>query len=667
MSYSIKEIIEKQTKKVEEYNKQKVVLTEFFKAKYLETMKNSGTIQFFDAYSIVTNNKNLKIYIPNQWFYLAYLGAPLVKAIINLRETLKEKSKLNNKEFNEFVVYAKKHGKILNEETFNIMTEGMNANEKEEARVFLTDYTYWLGGKGLERGDYYRSSVLDLVQVVNVSADYIADIAKNLVYNFPDIGNNVEKYFILEDEIEEPVIIKDSEELFKEWIRNHKDNHTSLIRYVGTLNTFVRCVNEELIEKDYTPMDIWENPVKFATEFSLDDIIKIAQLLEHKSSFIPKTRSGSTLKTIYKVFLEWANNNEDELNKILYPKELINKTRQCIYFGAPGTGKSYQLNKESILFGDNVERVTFHPYTTYGDFVGTYKPVTVKTSLRDSYGNEVYDENKVKVLDEKITYKFVEGPLIKQLLHALLNPDEPYLLIIEELNRANVSAVFGDMFQLLDRNNMEESEYPINISVDLQKYIEELNVDNYEYLTQKIKNGLVFPSNLYIWASMNNADQGVMPLDTAFKRRWDYKYFGINNAFDKIEFSKYGKINLPNQKKVTWDNMRRFINDRLTSINVPEDRLLGPYFISKNLLEKSDVDVTNAFETKVLMYLFEDIGIHNRSKIFNVEYLRLSNILEEFRRKGEEIFYQCSELNSNIINPSPINGKDFKDENYSNE
>lgn len=216
------------------------------------------------------------------------------------------------------------------------------------------------------------------------------------------------------------------------------------------------------------------------------------------------------------------NNNLDHIEENTSEGSKLEKlSRQIIYFGAPGTGKSYQLKNDSKLFGVNCERVTFHPSITYGQFVGVFKPFPI---IRND--------------TETITYKYIPGPLIKQVINALLFPENKYLLIIEELNRANVASVFGDTFQLLDRSESNDSEYPINISEDLQYYLENeiynnpIHSERIEMLKRTLKNGLIFPKNMYLWATMNSADQGVMPLDTAFKRRWELKYFDVNNAYD---------------------------------------------------------------------------------------------------------------------------------------
>ncbi|WP_436877421.1 AAA family ATPase [Mammaliicoccus sciuri] len=313
----------------------------------------------------------------------------------------------------------------------------------------------------------------------------------------------------------------------------------------------------------------------------------------------------------------------------------IEMSHNKILYGAPGTGKSYKLREDSRLFGSNLRRVTFHPNILYSDFIGSYKPVPTKDS------------------QSSITYSFVPGALLKTLTEAFINPSEPHLLIIEELNRANVSATFGEMFQLLDRDSSGCSEYPIDISEDLQMFFEHKIFNNEEIsdelknaIQNKIKDGLVFPENLYIWATMNSADQGVLPLDTAFKRRWDFEYFSVDNSYDEEIFDTFGLIKTGENEYIKWNDIRTFINDMLSNLNVPEDKLMGPYFLAKNILESDNDTVTNAFKNKVLMYLFEDIGSQYRNKIFNVSKQRLSTIRDEFDQHGLLIF-KNSELLKN--------------------
>lgn len=319
------------------------------------------------------------------------------------------------------------------------------------------------------------------------------------------------------------------------------------------------------------------------------------------------------------------NTNFEEINKIYKHNRII--------FGAPGTGKSYKLEEDRLIFGDNFERVTFHPNYSYSQFVGTYKPVPEKEK----------DINGVEV--NTITYKYVPGPFMRTYVKAIKslrnNEDNAYLLLIEEINRANVAAVFGDMFQLLDRKN-GESEYEIETSEDMRVYLaNELNGNEADY--KKIK----IPSNMYIWATMNSADQGVFPMDTAFKRRWNFEYIGINENSEGIKdiIVKLGK----DKHEVKWNDLRMAINDRLSRIcKVNEDKLLGPYFLSKDVIATSENDnyvldnekFIESFKSKIIMYLYEDAAKQNKSILFAgcKDYHKYSSVCEEFDEIGEYIF-----------------------------
>ena len=306
--------------------------------------------------------------------------------------------------------------------------------------------------------------------------------------------------------------------------------------------------------------------------------------------------------------------------------------RNRVFFGAPGTGKSFKLNVEKDkLIGNNndynYERVTFHPDYSYAGFVGTYKPVPKEADA-----------------GETISYEYVPGPFMRVLTKALKNAQskapEPFVLIVEEINRANVAAVFGDVFQLLDRDKNGASEYPIETSMDMRAYIsKELGVDESEVLKIKI------PSNLFIWATMNSADQGVFPMDTAFKRRWDFDYLGIDNGEAEIK----GKAVLlgkgDNKRNVEWNQLRKEINNvLLNECNVNEDKLMGPFFIAlKDLPDGNEIDAesfSHIFKNKVIMYLFDDAAKQKRATLFEgCENTNLySSICNEFDEKGVNIF-----------------------------
>ena len=319
--------------------------------------------------------------------------------------------------------------------------------------------------------------------------------------------------------------------------------------------------------------------------------------------------------------------------------------RNRILFGAPGTGKSFALNREKDLLladGGEYERVTFHPDYSYANFVGTYKPVPCKDS------------------DDKdaITYSYVPGPFMRTYVKALQNSKtdtpKPFLLVIEEINRANVAAVFGDVFQLLDRGDDEVSEYPIQASEDIKKYLAgELggNPDDYSEIR--------LPDNMFIWATMNSADQGVFPMDTAFKRRWDFTYLGIDDSEAGIVGKKVVLGQGDYRRIVEWNALRKAINNELLTYKVNEDKLMGPYFISKkNLPEGEMIDpavFTRIFKNKVIMYLFDDAAKQKRITLFGgcdeKAKNQYSKICREFDAKGVYIF--CEGISSQFIDNVP--------------
>lgn len=312
--------------------------------------------------------------------------------------------------------------------------------------------------------------------------------------------------------------------------------------------------------------------------------------------------------------------------------------RNRIVFGAPGTGKSNVLKEdcETLISGTTgtYERVTFHPDYSYAHFVGSYKPVT--EDITDENGNT----------KAEIRYEYVPGPFIRVYVDALLSGrtghPQPHLLLIEEINRAKVAAVFGDVFQLLDRDEDGVSEYEIHASEDIKKFLAR-KLGGFPEDYEKIK----IPDNMFMWASMNSADQGVYPMDTAFKRRWTFEYLGINHNEHLIK----GKVTLGNgiySKDIEWNKFRKAINEKLINdCKLNEDKLLGPFFLSKKLIKTDDTGewiinadkFKNAFKSKVLMYLYEDAAKQSKHKLFTgCDYSKYSSVCAEFDEKGVMIF-----------------------------
>lgn len=270
---------------------------------------------------------------------------------------------------------------------------------------------------------------------------------------------------------------------------------------------------------------------------------------------------------------------------------------QKIYFGNPGSGKSYKV--ETDTKGKKVFRTTFHPDSDYSTFVGTYKPLSDGTSIR---------------------YTFVPQTFTNAYIEAYKDIDTPVYLIIEEINRGNCAQIFGDLFQLLDRRNDGYSEYPINADKDLRDYIR-TELARYKGIEpdiepEGIEDGkLRLPPNLHILATMNTSDQSLFPMDSAFKRRWDWEYVPIKYSGAT---SDHFAIKL-SDKRFRWIDFLKAVNDRIRRVTESEDKQLGNYFIKSNIDE-------NEFKSKVMFYLW--------SEVCKNEYLTEQNFMRSMSKES---------------------------------
>ena len=349
----------------------------------------------------------------------------------------------------------------------------------------------------------------------------------------------------------------------------------------------------------------------------LQDII---DSLNNNEEFKQYEKTGSNqysnaLKT-YMRFLYAKEIFQNEAKKIKAPSNL---TLQQIYYGAPGTGKSKTI--KDLTFGEDVIRTTFHPDSDYASFVGTYKPITEEVVLRDCNGKKVIDEETGKVVKEdRIAYKFIPQAFLEAYVEAWkkLGSGKKQYLIIEEINRGNCAQIFGDLFQLLDRNEYGFSDYPIVADKDMQKYLkkefEGWEITNKDKINQLygeanmiglIMKGerLVLPSNLYIWATMNTSDQSLFPIDSAFKRRWDWKYVPIREGRDKETNAKLNWYINTGDRQYDWWSFVSQVNKLIGSLTNSEDKKLG-YFFCKAKDGEIDADL---FVSKVIFYLWNDV------------------------------------------------------------
>lgn len=385
-----------------------------------------------------------------------------------------------------------------------------------------------------------------------------------------------------------------------------EDRLCYLVRNRSKGSEGLRTISKKILEEFVTYLT--ENPDASADKARHD--------LTGKSE-IDKFEYGyaSTLFTMAKMVIDHSSSLvQQTLNK-------GNDSYQIIYYGAPGTGKSHTI-KEATK-GEDVIRTTFHPDTDYSTFVGAYKPTTTEETVITVVGTEaipVRNANGEEYKESKIIYEFVPQAFLQAYMAAWKKyadsvsgePRKQYL-VIEEINRGNCAQIFGDLFQLLDRNDRGFSEYPIKTDADMKKQLQKafkgLNISQKDGINAMFKehsadivkevlNGdlLLLPNNLYIWATMNTSDQSLFPIDSAFKRRWEWTYSPISDA-------KKGWQIKAGDNLYDWWNFLTKINDKIGSTTNSEDKKLG-YFFCKS---SDRIISAETFVGKVIFYLWNDV------------------------------------------------------------
>lgn len=283
---------------------------------------------------------------------------------------------------------------------------------------------------------------------------------------------------------------------------------------------------------------------------------------------------------------------------------------QQIFYGAPGTGKSHTIEEETKE--EDVIRITFHPDTDYSTFVGAYKPTTALLPICDELGQPM-KIGATTLHKEQIVYEFVAQSFLQANVNAWKKYDEgdKQYLVIEEINRGNCAQIFGDLFQLLDRNDYGFSDYPIKADADMKRQLQKafagLSIaqrdkvnamyEGKDVVSQVLCGDiLLLPSNLYIWATMNTSDQSLFPIDSAFKRRWDWTYMPISDA------EKNWIIEVDGNNYDWWLFLEK-INEKIGSTTNSEDKKLG-YFFCK---AQDSIISAKTFVGKVIFYLWNDV------------------------------------------------------------
>ena len=362
-------------------------------------------------------------------------------------------------------------------------------------------------------------------------------------------------------------------------------------------------------------------------------------------------------------------------------KPVIDEPLQVIYYGAPGTGKSFTIDDKTD--DENSVRTTFHPDSDYASFVGAYKPTMEYDDIHyvNSDGVVRYtnpDKNREGRVhpgtEKKIVYKYVPQAFLKAYVAAWSNLNTPYFLIIEEINRGNCAQIFGDLFQLLDRNNAGSSSYAIHADEDITQFLSGddkgfaslsdeqkdairafvLHKDNgkTQAIGQAILDGklMLLPPNLYIWATMNTSDQSLFPIDSAFKRRWNWKYMPI----------EYRPLDKKTQQPIDWkfkigDNLYSWgqflsiINPEIYTLTESSDKQMG-YFFAK-VDNATGIISEDVFLNKVLFYLWTDVfkDFDVSSELFKNKKANRSFRFTDFFEDSEALGNFIANLNLDIV------------------
>ena len=356
-------------------------------------------------------------------------------------------------------------------------------------------------------------------------------------------------------------------------------------------------------------------------------ILKLQACLEYDWFIIPKESIAISddLKALDGKFIHKSTSTVVKIDQNVHMDALLhNETTKGIIpssnillYGVPGCGKSHKVEEEyesKITTEKNKIRVVFHPDYTYSDFVGQLLPVLKEV------------ENAQGVKEEKLQYEFVLGPFTQILKTAYAEPDQQCLLIIEELNRGNAPAIFGEIFQLLDRNDDGKSKYSI--------YNRDISMALYDEPNKPIE----LPPNLTIVATMNTSDQNVFTMDTAFQRRWQMKHIPNRFTGESLDEKTINHVakHLPNSE-ISWGAFAQTINKKMHTANLgfggTEDKSLGVYFATDN-----DLDDAERFAEKVLKYLWDDAFKLGRKELFNDCSQGLSAVIEAYEdAKGDSL------------------------------
>jgi hypothetical protein len=611
-----------------------------------EKISSIANVTFVNDHSIQLNiDGGNHTILPSQYILYAVCVKELAlntKDYINVFE--EKKSKSNQNQIGQQII-----NKTLDYNDLNIDTYSKIIGPK-----IFTDETLNLGAKDIVNGkegayklrgivDFFGSIILKPINIPNASSSILGKFIYNLTEN-TEIYNYLENRFL--DKL--PFIVK--EKVLKNFCYH-------VISFLYNYDNLKRLQNVIIKNSDSKFTSIKDENISLTSIFKTStDILKPEDLIQGDSIRNFEEPLFMLNQEYYYLSTEWTNNGKGRLDlqsfillvNEYYPEfkiftedeyfifgssidnldfydtntSILPKNVNTIYYGAPGTGKSHKVDKIiKDLETKYYERVTFHPEFDNASFIGGYKPISVK------------EDNG----DENIKYQFVPQAFTNIYKRAWQDLDNQYYLVIEEINRGNCAEIFGEIFQLLDRT----SNYTVSPSKELKEHLENNSFKDANHLG--IVNGLKLPPNLSILATMNTSDQSLFPMDSAFKRRWDWEYIPICytpiDDFKKKNDSFDFEIDIEDGNKYNWIKFIEAVNLNHIKNNpsLGMDKCIGNYFIKP---DKANTISLKPFINKVIFYLWNDVFKDEENKVFeeNTSYEDFFPIQTKGKEKIKELF-----------------------------
>lgn len=542
---NLKQIYSLAAGRFNQYEGKDFVLPRIFKEQVTEINSNTITYNDYSAVIETRGNQNgvLNIYLPNQWFYIASYFTDFYNELQRYKkEALKVVSKERLKDLNG--------SSLTEQEESRLQRLSLTNQSKSYLRRFMTDYSWWYGAKTIDRGDFYVSPILNSARLVNASQSFVADLCAFLA-NKTDLVQ---------------AIISGEEAASK------KNNSRESISFQQIFYGAPGTGKSHSVKDDAAVKEAEKKNLVFRTTFHPDS-------------------DYSTFVGAYKPTMKSSE-------RIYSPEELTIKLKEI-----KTTGTTYPCHKFAAKYWESIKDLSPDSIKQILNACGFTDNYSVEIGKGVAIGQEYLNNPE----DGKIIYSFCSQAFTNAYVEAW-NTEEEVYLVIEEINRGNCAQIFGDLFQLLDRKN-GVSEYPIEADADLQNYLSKaLAKTSRTDIPEDVKSGkkLMLPSNLYIWATMNTSDQSLFPIDSAFKRRWEWKYIKIKEGKDENGNKLGWKVDVKMDESGTllywWDFIQK-INEIIASMTSSADKQLGYFFCCA----KDGVIDEETFVSKVIFYLWNDV------------------------------------------------------------